>query len=297
MATETFLLILLLNWGRFRSPFVCCREVAKVDALKGFFARAEKLVVPLRWKLSLWRSGWQQQKSPRKLLCWQPSCFLPGWKDFASLSEMNCAYYPASRGVVFWSLLHSAERVWHWCFRAISRAHQHLCYSVFSFAEHGSYTGFHVCLCSKPISRFINTLAGSDELDGPSLSESWRSSVPSPPAPGNRSNQPNLFLVMLFMVPSKNQGSCFFLLVSRICPPERNSPPMLPCDSQHCWRDATLGPPLCQSMFCGGPESGVGAQGVWLNSFIHFCRDLNQKDTCSVSNSKTLHKEDFIFQH
>lgn len=44
-------------------------------------------------------------------------------------------------------------------------------FSVFPFAEHGSYTGFHASVCSKPIRRLKTTLAGSDALDGPSLLE------------------------------------------------------------------------------------------------------------------------------
>lgn len=156
---------------------------------------------------------------------------------------MNCAYYLTSKGFVFWILLHSAEYVWHWCFRVLLELIS-IYFSVFPFAEHGSYTSFRVRVCSKPIRR-LNVLAGSDALDGPSLFESRHSSVPSPPASGNRSNQPNL--------PSRKQGSCFFLLMSRLCPLKRNSPPTLPCDSQDCWWDATLGLSLCKPTFCCGP--------------------------------------------
>lgn len=183
------------------------------------FARAEKLVLPFSWKFSLWTSGCQQQKSSRKLMCRQHSHFFQGRRIFANLSAMNCAYYLPSREFVFWSLLHSAEYIWHWCSKAVSGAHWHL-FQHFLLCWAWILYQFSQLQTSQ---RSTKAFAVSDVRGGPSWCESWHSSVPSPPASGKRSNQPNLFLLMLFTVPNSSQGRFFFLLMSRIYPPERNS--------------------------------------------------------------------------
>lgn len=169
--------------------------------------------------------------------------FFPGQKDFASLSAMNSAYYLSSRGFVFWSLLHSAGYIWHWCFKAFSGAYWHL-FQCFLLCWAWI---LHQLSQLQTSQRSTKAFAGSDVRGGPSWSESWHCSVPSPPASGNRSNQPNLVLVMLFTVPSSNQGvfsSCSFQ--EFVHQRETLS------DSQHCWWDATLILPLCRSIFCCG---------------------------------------------
>lgn len=79
-------------------------------------------------------------------------------------------------GLLFWSLLHSAE-----C-RSDTDALEPLVELItiyfsrfFPLAEHGFYTISYMCVCSKFIIRFTKVWAGSDVLDGPSLFESWHS--------------------------------------------------------------------------------------------------------------------------
>lgn len=97
--------------------------------------------------------------------------FFSGQKNFASLSEINCAYYLTSRAFLFEA-----------CYTQLSMSDTDtlellvelisIYIGAFPFAEHGSYSSFHVRVFSKPIRRLINTLVGSDVLDGPSLFES-----------------------------------------------------------------------------------------------------------------------------
>lgn len=167
-----------MNWGRFRNPFVCCWAVAKIHVQKGFFPWAEKLVVPFRWKFSLWRSGWQQQNSPRKLLCWQPSHIFQGRRILQACQKWTALTTWLLGGLhfePFYTQMNIFDTDALELLELIS-----IYFSVFDFADHGSYTGFCVHFCSKPVRKLINALAGPDALDDPSLFESWHFSVPSP---------------------------------------------------------------------------------------------------------------------
>lgn len=140
VATETFLLILMMHWGRFRNPFVCCWAAAKIHVQKGFFPWAEKSVVPFRWKFSLWRSGWQQQNSPRKLLCWQPSHIFHGRRILQACQKWTALTTWLPGGLHF-EPFYTQLSVLDTDALELSVELISTYFSVFAFAEHRSYTG------------------------------------------------------------------------------------------------------------------------------------------------------------
>lgn len=207
------------------------------------FVWVEKLVLPFTWKFSLWRSGCQQQKSRRKLMCWQPSHFFQGRRILQACQRWTVLTTCLPGGLYFEACYTQPGTSDTDALKLLVELTD-IYFSVSSFAEHESYTIFH---SSKHLKgRQKRLLALMCEVDPADL-KSWHCSVPSPPASGNRSNQPDLVLVMLFTVPNSNQGvfsSCSFQ--EFVHQRETLS------DSQHCWWDATLILPLCRSMFCCG---------------------------------------------
>lgn len=156
---------------------------------------------------------------------------------------MSCTYYLSSREFVFWSLLHSAEYIWHWCSKAVSGDNWHLfqcfllCWAwiLHQFSQLQTLKGRQKHL----LSLMCKVTPADLKVDIPQCHLLL-------PQVRDQTNQTYSYLCCsLYPTAIRGVSPCS-------CQESVHQRETLR-DSQHCWWDATIILPLCRPMFCCDP--------------------------------------------